>query len=187
MLRNCWQYSLSWYKGHKFLKKKKKVMILLAVNLHFECWYSFVNFMSYHPVVYMFFPYIGFVCYGWFLNTTRINHEWHNVLARLWGTFLVDFILLSYFLVLYTDFPWSKKLHTFKKTLFGVDEFRPLQEQTMNATMSGQDCILVMPTGGGKSLCYQLPAVISKGEWVKGSCYRGFELTESGEAKNFEN
>ncbi|XP_072034174.1 ATP-dependent DNA helicase Q1-like [Amphiura filiformis] len=62
-----------------------------------------------------------------------------------------------------SDFPWSKKLHTLKKTTFGIDEFRQLQEQTMNATLSGQDCILVMPTGGGKSLCYQLPALINKG------------------------
>ena len=63
-----------------------------------------------------------------------------------------------------TDFPWSKKLHELKKSVFGVDEFRALQEQTMNATLSGQDGILVMPTGGGKSLCYQLPALVDKGK-----------------------
>ncbi|XP_043289235.1 ATP-dependent DNA helicase Q1-like [Venturia canescens] len=62
-----------------------------------------------------------------------------------------------------SDFSWSMNL---KKTLtdtFKIKELRELQLPTMNATMSGEDVILVMPTGGGKSLCYQLPAVIGKG------------------------
>lgn len=62
-----------------------------------------------------------------------------------------------------TEFPWSKKLIEVRSSVFGINAFRPLQLQTMNATLSGKDCILIMPTGGGKSLCFQLPALISKG------------------------
>lgn len=61
------------------------------------------------------------------------------------------------------NFPWSKNLKKTLTDVFKISEFRSLQVPTMNAFMSNEDVILVMPTGGGKSLCYQLPAVISKG------------------------
>ncbi|XP_053385298.1 ATP-dependent DNA helicase Q1-like [Mercenaria mercenaria] len=61
------------------------------------------------------------------------------------------------------DFQWSERLQTKLKSVFGIDALRPMQLQTMNVTMSGKDCILIMPTGGGKSLCFQLPALLSKG------------------------
>lgn len=60
-------------------------------------------------------------------------------------------------------FPWSKNLKKALTDVFKIKELRPLQLQTMNAYMSNEDVLLIMPTGGGKSLCYQLPAVISKG------------------------
>ncbi|XP_018394045.1 PREDICTED: ATP-dependent DNA helicase Q1-like [Cyphomyrmex costatus] len=62
-----------------------------------------------------------------------------------------------------TDFAWSIKLTETLKNVFKIEKLRELQLPTMNAIMSKEDVILIMPTGGGKSLCYQLPAVISKG------------------------
>ncbi|KAL7370564.1 hypothetical protein ABVT39_003971 [Epinephelus coioides] len=62
-----------------------------------------------------------------------------------------------------TDFPWSKEVERHLKDTFHLSTFRPLQLRAINLTMSGKDLYLVMPTGRGKSLCYQLPAVCSNG------------------------
>src|ERR1043165_9286661 len=49
---------------------------------------------------------------------------------------------------------------------WGYRSFRPLQEQAMQAVLGGRDSLVVMPTGGGKSLCYQAPAVLRGGTTV---------------------
>ena len=46
---------------------------------------------------------------------------------------------------------------------FGLKEFRPGQRDVIEAVLAGHDCLCVMPTGGGKSLCYQLPALAAEG------------------------
>lgn len=49
------------------------------------------------------------------------------------------------------------------KQVFGYDAFRPLQQEIITGLLAGQDALAVMPTGSGKSLCYQLPALLQPG------------------------
>ena len=49
---------------------------------------------------------------------------------------------------------------------WGFRSLRPLQEQAMRAVLDGRDSLVVLPTGGGKSLCYQAPAVCQGGVTV---------------------
>jgi ATP-dependent DNA helicase RecQ len=49
------------------------------------------------------------------------------------------------------------------KTFFGFDTFKGKQEEVVNTILRGDDCFVIMPTGAGKSLCYQLPALMLDG------------------------
>ena len=53
-------------------------------------------------------------------------------------------------------------IRTLKKH-FGYDEFRPLQQEIISDALAGRDVFVLMPTGGGKSLCFQLPALMRDG------------------------
>ena len=54
-------------------------------------------------------------------------------------------------------------LHKALQEHFGFDKFKGNQEKIIESLLAGQDTFVIKPTGGGKSLCYQLPAVVSKG------------------------
>lgn len=60
-------------------------------------------------------------------------------------------------------FPHSTELRAKFASVFGLKQFRLNQLEAINAALLGEDCFVLMPTGGGKSLCYQLPAVMSEG------------------------
>lgn len=60
-------------------------------------------------------------------------------------------------------FPWDSDLDVLRRDIFGISNYRQNQKGVINATKSNRDVFVCMPTGGGKSLCFQLPAITEKG------------------------
>ncbi|OEL16729.1 Mediator of RNA polymerase II transcription subunit 34, partial [Dichanthelium oligosanthes] len=61
------------------------------------------------------------------------------------------------------SFPWDSQADDTRFNLFGITSYRSNQREIINAVMSGRDILVIMAAGGGKSLCYQLPAVLRNG------------------------
>jgi ATP-dependent DNA helicase RecQ len=55
------------------------------------------------------------------------------------------------------------KIHEILKEYWGYDNFRPMQEDIINAVLEGKDTLALLPTGGGKSVCFQVPALAKEG------------------------
>ncbi|KAL3818387.1 hypothetical protein ACJIZ3_004292 [Penstemon smallii] len=60
-------------------------------------------------------------------------------------------------------FEWDSEADDVRFNIFGIPDYRANQREIINAIMSGRDVLVIMAAGGGKSLCYQLPAILRKG------------------------
>src|SRR6187200_1063633 len=59
--------------------------------------------------------------------------------------------------------PPTESLRSILRKVWGFDDFRPLQVEAMQSVLAGRDSVVVLPTGGGKSLCFQAPALVMDG------------------------
>ncbi len=87
------------------------------------------------------------------------NGRWAAQVMLLFCFFLFHFL----YSVLFFMPDDSTNIHSLLKRWFGFTSFRPLQEEIIRDVLAGRDVFAVLPTGGGKSLCYQLPALARPG------------------------
>src|SRR5215471_3808505 len=103
-------------------------------------------------------------------RTTRTRRSrWRpsNAFALVGGVWLVRVIRVIRGLAFLRDVLWLRNavssLDSVLSTYWGYSSFRPLQREAMDAILAGRDSLVVLPTGGGKSLCFQAPALVRQG------------------------
>ena len=74
--------------------------------------------------------------------------------------------------------PYNGNLKETMSKVFGLHKFRTNQEQAILAALANKDCFILMPTGGGKSLCYQLTSLITPGVTIVVSPLRSLILDQ---------
>ena len=57
----------------------------------------------------------------------------------------------------------SSSIHDILKTYWGFEQFRPKQEEIIQSVIEGKDTLALLPTGGGKSICFQIPSLLQDG------------------------
>ncbi|KAI8338070.1 P-loop containing nucleoside triphosphate hydrolase protein [Chlamydoabsidia padenii] len=77
------------------------------------------------------------------------------------------------------NYPWSKDVRRVLTQVFNLTDFRRHQLEAINTTLNGEDVFVLMPTGGGKSLCYQLPATMQQGKYGDKECRIGVTVVVS--------
>ena len=72
-------------------------------------------------------------------------------------------IFAVHLMTMATEIDYSARAHEVLKQFWGYDRFRPLQEDIILSVLEGRDTLALLPTGGGKSICFQVPALVKGG------------------------
>ena len=94
-------------------------------------------------------------------NINNLDNSEEDVYgARNWDSQKADFIIPN-LTELSKPYPWDDDVEFINQKIFGYKSFRPMQREIINAYLMNKDIFACMPTGSGKSLCYQIPSIMS--------------------------
>lgn len=120
--------------------------------------------------------------YVWLLTGVGKNAEWlkSQIVCKTYSNWSNVEACSYSFLEKYKpeDCPYYSEVKKLFKTVFGLNRFRTNQQQAILAALANIDCFILMPTGGGKSLCYQLTALVTPGVTIVVSPLRSLILDQ---------